>query len=126
MKCFQNNEKSNLNKIDYVKKDLSGLDYDSILTSEIVATRLYQNGVQLFLTMPNGSIYPTEIFPLELTEDNPFTKIMEEFGPREEAPYFDVQSLVGRQLMLTLQVVDGKRKITDYQPILDEWDDVYK
>ena len=124
MTRFQNNEVSNLKKINYVRKDLSGLSYDEELICEIIACRLYQNGVQLFLALPNGSVYPTEIFSLELTDDNPFTNIMNGFGPREEAPLFDVQSLVGRQLMLTLQAVDGKRKITDYQPLLDEWDDV--
>lgn len=124
MNCFQNNEEKNLKKINYVRKDLSGLSYNEDLIVEIIACRLYHHGVQLFLALPNGSVYPTEIFSLELTNDNPFTKIMDEFGPKEEAPFFDVQSLVGRQLMLTLQMVDGKKEIVDFQPLLEEWDDV--
>lgn len=124
MKRFPNNEEKNLKKINYVRKDLSGLSYNEDLIVEIIACRLYHYGVQLFLALPNGSVYPTEIFSLELTNDNPFTKIMDEFGPKEEAPFFDVQSLVGRQLMLTLQMVDGKKEIVDFQPLLEEWDDV--
>lgn len=124
MNRFQNNEEKNLKKINYVRKDLSGLSYNEDLIVEIIACRLYHHGVQLFLALPNGSVYPTEIFSLELTNDNPFTKIMDEFGPKEEAPFFDVQSLVGRQLMLTLQMVDGKKEIVDFQPLLEEWDDV--
>ncbi len=124
MNRFQNNEEKNLKKVNYVRKDLSGLSYNEDLIVEIIACRLYHHGVQLFLALPNGSVYPTEIFSLELTNDNPFTKIMDEFGPKEEAPFFDVQSLVGRQLMLTLQMVDGKKEIVDFQPLLEEWDDV--
>lgn len=124
MKRFQNTEEKNIKKINYVRKNLSGLICGEEFICNIIACRLYNHGVQLFLALPNGSVYPTEIFPLKLTDDNPFTNIMNGFGPREESPLFDVQSLVGRQLMLTLQVVDGKKEIADYQPILDEWDDV--
>lgn len=120
---FNNNESVN-NNIIYVRKDLTGIENQEDLHAVIVACRLYKNGVQLFLSLDNGTIFPTEKFSLELTEDNPLTNLMAEFGPIYEAPYFDVQSLVGRMIIFNCQN-DGKRiNTTAMYPITDEWDDV--
>ena len=122
-KNFNINESVN-NNIIYVRKDLTGIENQEDLYAEIVACRLFKNGIILFLKLDNGTIFPTEKFPLELTEDNPLTNLMLEFGPIYEAPYFDVQSLVGRMIIINCQN-DGKRiKTTAMIPITDEWDDV--
>lgn len=118
------NKIENTNKIIYVRKDLTGIEHQTDLHAVIVACRLYKNGVQLFLSLDNGTIFPTEKFSLDLTEGNPLTNLMLEFGPIYEAPYFDVQSLVGRMIIFNCQN-DGKRiNITSMYPITDEWDDV--
>lgn len=120
---FNINESVN-NKIIYVRKDLTGIESQTDLYAEIAACRLFKNGIILFLKLDNGTIFPTEKFPLELTKDNPLTNLMLEFGPIYEAPYFDVQSLVGRMIIFNCQN-DGKRiNITSMYPITDEWDDV--
>lgn len=122
MENFKNNSVNN--NIIYVRKDLTGIENHEDLYAEIVASRLYKNGIQLFLKLDNGTIFPTEKFSLELTEDNPLTNLMLEFGPIYEAPYFDIQSLVGRMIIFNCQN-DGKRiNITSMYPITDEWDDV--
>lgn len=121
---ISNSKSTNKNNIIYVRKDLTGIESQTDLYAEIVACRLFKNGVILFLKLDNGTIFPTEKFPLELTEDNPLTNLMAEFGPIYEAPYFDVQSLVGRMIIFNCQN-NGKRiNITAMYPITDEWDDV--
>ena len=118
---FNNEVKTN---IIYVRKDLSGIESQTDLYAEIVASRLYKNGIQLFLKLDNGAIFPTEKFSLELTEDNPLTNLMAEFGPIYEAPYFDVQSLVGRMIIFNCKNEGKQIKVTEMYPITDEWDDV--
>ncbi|MCI9146507.1 MAG: hypothetical protein HFJ97_09185 [Eubacterium sp.] len=121
---MKTNDSINNNKIIYVRKDLTGIESQTDLYAEIVACRLFKNGIILFLKLDNGTIFPTEKFPLELTEDNPLTNLMAEFGPIYEAPYFDVQSLVGRMIIFNCQNDGKKIIITSMFPITDEWDDV--
>ena len=112
------------NRIIYVRKDLTGIESHEDLYAEIVASRLYKNGIQLFLKLDNETIFPTEKFSLELTEDNPLTNLMLEFGPTYEHPYFDVQSLVGRIIIFNCKNEGKQIKVTEMYPITDEWDDV--
>ncbi len=118
------NNNSMENKIIFVRKDLTGIENQEDLYAEIVACRLFKNGIILFLKLDNGTIFPTEKFSLELTEDNPLTNLMLEFGPIYEAPYFDVQSLVGRMIIINCQNDEKRIKTTAMIPITDEWDDV--
>lgn len=111
-------------KIIFVRKNLTGIESQTDLHAEIVACRLFKDGVKLFLSLDNGTIFPTEKFPLELTEDNPFTNLMLEFGPIYELPYFDVQSLVGRMIIFNCENQGKQIKVTAMYPITDEWDDV--
>lgn len=113
-----------VNNVIFVRKDLTGIENQEDLYAEIVACRLFKNGIILFLKLDNGTIFPTEKFSLELTEDNPLTNLMAEFGPIYEAPYFDVQSLVGRMIIFNCQNDGKKINITSMFPITDEWDDV--
>lgn len=113
-----------VNNVIFVRKDLTGIENQEDLHAVIVACRLYKNGVQLFLSLDNGTIFPTEKFSLELTEDNPLTNLMLEFGPIYEAPYFDVQSLVGRMIIFNCKNEGKQIKVTEMYPITDEWDDV--
>lgn len=121
---ISNSKSTNKNNIIYVRKDLTGIENQEDLYAEIVACRLFKNGIILFLKLDNGTIFPTEKFALELTEDNPLTNLMAEFGPIYEAPYFDVQSLVGRMIIFNCQNDGKKINITSMFPITDEWDDV--
>ena len=119
-----NSEDFNPQNIILVKKDLSSLEEREEIFGEIVASRLFEDGIQLFFLIENGTVFPTEKFSLDFTEDNPLTALIVEFGPTYEAPYFDVQSLVGRMVTFTYKKSGKQILIEKIFPIADEWDDV--
>lgn len=110
----------NNEKIMFVRKDLFRIKQKTDLYAEIVALRLFLDGIIFLLIINSSTISPTKKFSLEPNKNNPLTNLMLECRQTYESPFFNVQSLVGRMSIFNCKNDVKKIITTSMYPITDE------